>query len=219
MLPKTHLKGKLFFPNPRICFINSSLGFHVCKYFVFIRPFCYFLFFPALDVPTLLLLVILMHAQHMAKMGGIFISENKSSKHINLIGARTSVCRNVELHTHLKDGEYLSHEIYSVYCHKPRIYCLTRTRRTSYYADEIKKPLFEGESIQMTLLFDNAEQQKLSIPVQKKQFTQKLWMHQREIERLKMDYKNTVFLPKTSFSMKAQLPQKEPEILDFLGKN
>ena len=28
-----------------------------------------------------------------------------------------------------------------------------------------------------------------------------------------MDYKNTVFLPKTDFSMKAQLPKREPEIL------
>ena len=30
-----------------------------------------------------------------------------------------------------------------------------------------------------------------------------------------MDYKETVFLPKTDFSMKAKLPQKEPEILAF----
>ncbi|RZI45767.1 isoleucine--tRNA ligase [Candidatus Finniella inopinata] len=30
-----------------------------------------------------------------------------------------------------------------------------------------------------------------------------------------MDYKNTVFLPKTSFSMKASLAQREPEILQF----
>ena len=29
------------------------------------------------------------------------------------------------------------------------------------------------------------------------------------------DYKNTVFLPKTSFSMRAGLPKKEPEILKF----
>ena len=30
-----------------------------------------------------------------------------------------------------------------------------------------------------------------------------------------MDYKNTVFLPKTSFSMKAGLAQREPELLQF----
>ena len=30
-----------------------------------------------------------------------------------------------------------------------------------------------------------------------------------------MDYKNTVFLPKTSFSMKASLAQREPELLQF----
>ena len=29
------------------------------------------------------------------------------------------------------------------------------------------------------------------------------------------DYKNTVYLPKTSFSMRAGLPKKEPEILKF----
>ncbi|MBM3611194.1 MAG: isoleucine--tRNA ligase [Alphaproteobacteria bacterium] len=33
-----------------------------------------------------------------------------------------------------------------------------------------------------------------------------------------MDYKNTVFLPKTDFSMKANLSQKEPEILAFWEK-
>lgn len=32
------------------------------------------------------------------------------------------------------------------------------------------------------------------------------------------DYKTTVFLPKTTFSMKANLSQKEPEILDFWDK-
>ncbi len=33
-----------------------------------------------------------------------------------------------------------------------------------------------------------------------------------------MDYKETVFLPKTDFSMKANLSQKEPEILEFWDK-
>ncbi len=32
------------------------------------------------------------------------------------------------------------------------------------------------------------------------------------------DYKHTVFLPKTDFSMRANLPKKEPEILDFWKK-
>ena len=36
---------------------------------------------------------------------------------------------------------------------------------------------------------------------------------------MSIDYKNTVFLPKTSFSMRANLPQKEPEILAKWRKN
>jgi isoleucyl-tRNA synthetase len=33
-----------------------------------------------------------------------------------------------------------------------------------------------------------------------------------------MDYKNTVFLPKTDFPMKAGLAKREPEFLDYWGK-
>ena len=32
------------------------------------------------------------------------------------------------------------------------------------------------------------------------------------------DYKDTVFLPKTDFAMRAGLPKKEPEILGFWKK-
>ena len=31
--------------------------------------------------------------------------------------------------------------------------------------------------------------------------------------------KENINLPKTSFSMKANLPQKEPDIIEFLGQN
>ena len=34
-----------------------------------------------------------------------------------------------------------------------------------------------------------------------------------------MDYKNTLNLPKTSFPMKANLPQREPEILKKWEEN
>ena len=33
-----------------------------------------------------------------------------------------------------------------------------------------------------------------------------------------MEYKNTIFLPKTSFEMKANLPTKEPKILEDWDK-
>ena len=33
-----------------------------------------------------------------------------------------------------------------------------------------------------------------------------------------MEYKNTIFLPKTSFEMRANLPTKEPKILDEWDK-
>ena len=32
------------------------------------------------------------------------------------------------------------------------------------------------------------------------------------------DYKDTVYLPKTNFPMRAGLPKKEPEILEFWKK-
>ena len=32
------------------------------------------------------------------------------------------------------------------------------------------------------------------------------------------DYKDTVFLPKTDFAMRAGLPKKEPEIINFWKK-
>ena len=33
-----------------------------------------------------------------------------------------------------------------------------------------------------------------------------------------MEYKDTIFLPKSSFEMRANLPIKEPKILDEVGK-
>ena len=33
-----------------------------------------------------------------------------------------------------------------------------------------------------------------------------------------MEYKDTIFLPKTSFEMRANLPQKEPKILEVWDK-
>ena len=33
-----------------------------------------------------------------------------------------------------------------------------------------------------------------------------------------MEYKDTIFLPKTSFEMRANLPKKEPEILEEWDK-
>ena len=34
-----------------------------------------------------------------------------------------------------------------------------------------------------------------------------------------MEYKDTIFLPKTSFEMRANLPEKEPKILEEWIKN
>ncbi|MFZ8803712.1 MAG: hypothetical protein ACO2PO_14590, partial [Candidatus Calescibacterium sp.] len=39
------------------------------------------------------------------------------------------------------------------------------------------------------------------------------------VEEKKLDFKDTIFLPKTDFPMKANLTQKELEILEFWEKN
>ncbi|OJX04892.1 MAG: hypothetical protein BGO76_07735 [Caedibacter sp. 38-128] len=92
---------------------------------------------------------------------------NDGLKSDRLIGAQTDVCKRVELHTHLKEGD--------VYKMRPIESIEIPTKQTVDLKEgglhimllNILKPLKESEKIKLTLIFENAGQISIIAEVRK----------------------------------------------------
>ena len=100
--------------------------------------------------------------------GAAFLSlTNNSAKHVKLMGATADICGHIELHTHLKDGNIYRMRSIPYIMINPGSTVSLEPGGLHIMLMKLKKPLIEGETVEMTLLFEDEEKQIVSVPVKK----------------------------------------------------
>ncbi len=104
-----------------------------------------------------------------AKTTAIYLSlENHSDTEINLVAAKSNISKRLELHTHLQeDGMMKMRQVDSIIAAPGGIVDL-KPHGLHIMVFNVSETLKEGDSVALTLQFENRDNLELTVPVSKK---------------------------------------------------
>ena len=104
---------------------------------------------------------------HTVNSAAFFSIDNNTDKNIELVAAKSDVAERTELHTHInEDGLMKMRQVEKVMI---KAHERTTLQPGGYHVMllGLKAPLIEGQTIDLILYFDNGDEIKMSVPVQK----------------------------------------------------
>lgn len=104
---------------------------------------------------------------HTVNSAAFFSIDNNTDKNIELVAVKSDVAERTELHTHInEDGLMKMRQVEKI---KIQAHEQTTLQPGGYHVMllGLKSPLIEGEMINLILYFNNGDEVKIAVPVQK----------------------------------------------------
>jgi len=114
---------------------------------------------------------------HTKNTAAFFTINNHSGKAVKLISASSKIADRVELHTHLKENGLMKMRQVQSVAIAPHSHVSLQPGGYHVMFLGLKKGLNEGQTVAMTLRFDNGETIRINAPVQKIKMSGKTTHH------------------------------------------